>query len=177
MKAMSTLFSLLSNYAQMLQRSKHLILTVFRLSKTKKDLKIDALNFLVSIAMTVREKYLMKVLYKLKNDDLRVNCDSEPLQLRTASQYSCERWLAGKSASCAQCMGAGRGVQRGALAPSWNLKVMTSYIVCKQNAMEIVLAAQELARFRLKLGIKTEKRTKIAYFAFDEQKFDDLCQH
>ena len=91
MKAMSTLFSLLSNYAQMLQRSKHLILTVFRLSKTKKDLKIDALNFLVSIAMTVREKYLMKVLYKLKNDDLRVNCDSEPLQLRTASQYSCER--------------------------------------------------------------------------------------
>ena len=129
--------------------------------------------------MTVREKYLMKVLYKLKNDDLRVNCDSEPLQLRTASQYSCERWLAGKSASCAQCMGAGRGGgPRGALAPpTWNLKVMTSYVVCKQNAMEIVLAASELARFRLKLGIKTEKRTKIAYFAFDEQKFDDLCQH
>ena len=74
-------------------------------------------------------------------------------------------------------MGAGRGVQGGALAPPWHLKVMTSYVVCKQNAMEIVLAASELARFRLKLGIKTEKRTKIAYFAFDEQKFDDLCQH
>ena len=61
--------------------------------------------------------------------------------------------------------------------PTWNLKVMTSYVVCKQNAMEIGLAASELARFRLKLGIKPEKRTKFAYFAFDEQKFDDLCQH
>ena len=84
---MSTLFSLLSNYAQTLQRSKHLIVTLF-MSKTKKK---DALHFPILIAMTVREKYLMKVLYKLKNDDLRVNCDSEPLQLRTASQYSCER--------------------------------------------------------------------------------------
>ena len=88
---MSTLFSLLSNYAQTLQRSKHFSLTLFRLSKTKKDLKFDALNFVILIAMRVLEKYLMIVLYKLKNDDLRVNCDSEPLQLRTASQYSCER--------------------------------------------------------------------------------------
>ena len=41
--------------------------------------------------MTVGETYVMKVLHKLKNDDLRVSCDSEPLQLPTASQYSYER--------------------------------------------------------------------------------------
>ena len=91
MKVIGTLFSFMSNYAQTLQRSKHLFFTLFGLSKTKKDLKIDALNFSILIAMTVREKYLMKVLYKLQNDDLRVNCDSEPLQLPIASQYSCKR--------------------------------------------------------------------------------------
>ena len=33
-------------------------------------------------------------------------------------------------------MGAGRGVQGGALAPPWNLKMMTSYAVFKQNILK-----------------------------------------
>ena len=74
-------------------------------------------------------------------------------------------------------MGAGRGVQGGALAPPWNLKMMTLYAFCKQNEMKFLLAPPALARMSLKLGIKTQNLQKITDFSFDEQKFDDLCQH
>ena len=72
-------------------------------------------------------------------------------------------------------MGAGRGVQGGALAPPWNLKVMTSYAVCKQNAMKILLAPSALAWFRLKLGIKTQNRTKSRFFLLLTNKSSMIC--
>ena len=88
---MSTLFSLLSNCTNATEVKTLNCDSIYEQNKEKKDLKIDALNLPIIIVMTVGEKYVMKVLHKLKNDDLRVNCDSEPLQLPTASQYSCER--------------------------------------------------------------------------------------
>ena len=38
-------------------------------------------------------------------------------------------------------MGAGRGVQGGALAPPWNLNMMTSYAVFMQNTPKIFARA------------------------------------
>ena len=72
-------------------------------------------------------------------------------------------------------MDAGRGVQGGALAPPWNLKVMTSYVVFKQNAMQILLAPLALARFSLKLGIKTQKHTKKSLILLLTNKSSMVC--
>ena len=50
-------------------------------------------------------------------------------------------------------MGAGRGLQGGALAPPWNLKMMTSYTVIRQTAPNVLLAPPTLALIVLKFSI------------------------
>ena len=58
------------------------------------------------------------------------------------------------------------GGARGCNCTPWNLKMMTSYAVCKQNAPKLLLAPPVLARISLKQGMKTQKLTKNHLFCF-----------
>ena len=58
------------------------------------------------------------------------------------------------------------GGARGCNCTPWNLKMMTPYAVCKQNAPKLLLAPPALARISLKQGMKTQKLTKNHLFCF-----------
>ena len=57
-------------------------------------------------------------------------------------------------------MGAGRRVQGGALAPPWNLKMMTSYGVCKENSPKMFARASGSRSNCTQFSIKPRKFTK-----------------
>ena len=61
-------------------------------------------------------------------------------------------------------MGVTRGVQGGANAPPWNLKVMTSYVLPQQITLIFSLAPSALAIIAPKVSLKRRKITKILTF-------------
>ena len=65
-------------------------------------------------------------------------------------------WLGG--------MGVTRGVQGGANAPPWNLKMMTSYVLPQQITLIFSLAPSAHAIIAPKFSLKRLKITKIVIF-------------
>ena len=58
-------------------------------------------------------------------------------------------------------MGVSRGVQGGANAPPWNLKIMPSNVVPLQNTLNFSLAPSAFGTIALKLSLKRRKIAKI----------------
>ena len=75
-------------------------------------------------------------------------------------------------------MGVSRVGQEGANAPSWNLKMMTSYVVLLYNALNFSLAPSALVslapKFSLNFPKTSKNRKSFHFFALSAQKFDDL---
>ena len=71
-------------------------------------------------------------------------------------------------------MGAGRRVQGGALAPPWNLKMVTSYAAFKQIPPKVLLAPLALALTALRYSLKPRKFAK-SHFIFERTKHGTMC--
>ena len=69
-------------------------------------------------------------------------------------------------------MGVSRGVQGGANAPPWNLKMMPSYVVPLQNTLNFSLAPSALGTIPLKFSLKRHKIAKFKLFALSARKID-----
>ena len=75
-------------------------------------------------------------------------------------------------------MGVSRVGQEGANAPSWNLKMMTSYVVLLYNALNFSLAPSALVllapKFSLNFPKTAKNREMFNFYALRAQKIDDF---